>query len=218
MFTTRLTTPLGVCVLVSLLSAPAMAATVGFELRIGGGKNAPILHLLNTSTTASITHAEVTIGDTGFNFNDYFVKHLNTVDFTATIEEDGGVRTDILSADFTNFDPGKAFRVKVDVDIDNEDSKVDFRNILFDLGGPDSSDNALVSVNFSDGTFLSGNLPDYESEPDGAYIFGLSREVGGPGGPPQPAIPLPPGLWAGLTLLGGLGAFNVVRKTFRKIP
>lgn len=222
MFTTRLTTPLGVCVLISMLSVPAMAATVGFELRIRGGQNAPIFHLLNTSTnTAKITHMEITIGDTDYNFNQYEEKTLNTVDLsTFNLKTDGSVRSNAMTADFTGFDNANAFRVKTDIDIDSVDSIENFKTILFDLGGTDTSDNSRVSIDFSDGTFLTGQLPDYAEETDGPFVFALSRNVpGGPvGNPGSPAIPLPPGLWAGLALLGGLGAFKFARKSFRKVP
>jgi hypothetical protein len=224
MFTTRLTTPLGVCVLLSMLSAPAIAATVGFELRIRGGQNAPIFHLLNTSTTsAKITHMEITIGDSNYNFNQYEEKTLNTVDLsTFNLQTDGSVRSNVMTADFTDFDNVNAFRVKTDIDIDSVNSTENFKTILFDLGGSDSSDNSLVSIDFSDGTFLSGHLPDYATETENPFIYSLSKNVpggpvGNPGGnPSSPAIPLPSGLWAGLTLLGGLGVFSFAKKSFRK--
>lgn len=216
----RFTAPLGVCVFVGLLwSAPLWGATVGFELRIGGGKNAPIIHLINQSTAASIEKFSLTIGDGAFNFDDYTIKSLTTAHFTSSSvdETDGGIRSDELSFVFDDFGPGQAFRIKSDIDIDSEASKEDYSQIMFQLGGSDPSDNSLVSVDFSDGTLLSGNLPDFESKTDGSYVFALSREVPNGDDGPTPAIPLPPGLWAGLGLLGGLGAVGLARKTFRRI-
>lgn len=220
----RLAAPLGVCVIVCLIwSTHLLGATVGFELRIGGGKNAPIFHVLNESTSASITRFAISIGDDAFNYDDFTIKTLTTANYTASSvdEADGGARSDVLSFDFNDFGPGKAFRVKTDIDIDDLASKENYNQILFQLGGNDESDNALVSVNFSDGTLLSGHLPDYESKPDGSYIYSLSRRIPGndsdDGGNDTPAIPLPPGLWAGLGLLGGLGAIGLARKTFRRI-
>lgn len=216
----RLTTPLGVCVLVmGLWSAPLWGASVGFELRIGGGSNAPIFHLINQSTSASITRFAISIGDPAYNYDDFAIKSLTTATYTsASVDEsNGGVRSDLLAFDFSDFGPGQAFRVKADIDVDDQASVEDYNQILFQLGGNDASNNALVSVDFSDGTLLSDNLPDFDSKPDGSYIFALSRSIPDDGGGPTPAIPLPPAFWAGLTLLGGLGAVGLVRKTIRRM-
>jgi hypothetical protein len=62
----------------------------------------------------------------------------------------GAVRSDAIDIVFTGFTPGKLVRFQTDIDNDqgNVDVFTDYRQVLFDLGGTNAGDNALVSTHF----------------------------------------------------------------------
>ncbi len=140
--------------------------------------NYPIFQLTNTSALATIESFDLTIGDTAFNFDNARVNAQSSGTKVTLISPDrdggGGVRSDILSFALGGFTPGSFVEGNTDIDRDNFNSDEDFRQVLFDLNGTDSSDNAVVTVTFDDGTVLSGQLPDFSQTSDEVYTFAQS--------------------------------------------
>ncbi len=168
----------------------AQAATLGYTLELSPNPNSPFnipfFKLSNDSISASITEFDITVGDTTRNFDAIFsessfgalVSNLNTPD-----RQDGGLRPDNINYTFTGFTPGEFFRFAADIDQDNPPgigTNEDFRNVLFDVNGSDSSDNSFLTVTFDDGNVLSSNLPDFSATPDNIYTFSQSLETSTP--------------------------------------
>ncbi len=196
----------------------AEAASVGFTLRLTGVTN-PIVKIVNKSDTAEITSFVMTIGDTAYNFDRAFVHtDLTTPGIDATLlgpdDIHNGVRSDFVSYAFNNFSVGSKFFFQTDVDIDNQNSAEDYKNILFHLDGSDTSMNSLVTVQFSDGTELSQQMPNWLT--GDVMRFTLMGESSyQQNGTPPAAVPLPAAAWSGISLLAGMGVWGRFRKKQR---
>lgn len=198
-----------------MASAPAMAATLGYELSINtpvfnsanGNLNVPDFQLENISdagTGVQITDFVLTIGNTDFNYD--FVRIENvfndpTADLIATLNGtnlefepntsgpgNNGVGDDAVDYDFTGFDEGDIFRFEVDVDPDAGNPSQDFRDALFPA--------AQVSVTFSNGSVLSQFLNPSSTSLQG-YVFEQTETIA--------PVPLPAGmpLYLGALMIGG---------------
>lgn len=213
----------GVCVLaLGASAAVAEAGTVGYQVRIGGGKNAPIIRLINTSTEAGaeITGFKMTIGDTAYNFDYFWLKSSPTMSYSMLTpdEVNGGARFDSIEATFSDFTANKWFRIKTDIDIDSHDSKENWHKILYDFSGPyDIEDNAEFEVTFSTGHMLEGYLKDYSVEKKRVRYGRNLTLPSAPPPPPPAAVPLPAAVWSGFGLLGGLGGLKVARKNLKQL-
>jgi len=214
--TLKHTLSLGIAALLGT-SVVAEAATVGFQVRVGGGKNAPIIRLINTSTDAEITGFTMNIGKTQYNFDYFWLKSSPTMSYNMLTPdtENGGVRFDDLHATFTDFGANKWFRIKTDVDTDSQDSKENWHKILYDFSGPKNiHDNAEFHVTFSTGHELEGYLKDYGVEKKRVRY---TRNLTLPSAPPATAIPLPLAAWSGISLLSSLGGIGFVRKSLKRV-
>lgn len=219
MFRTLKYMSLGIAALLGT-SVVAEAASVGFQVRVGGGKNAPIIRLINTSTDAEITSFTMNIGKTQYNFDYFWLKSSPTMsyDMLTPDVENGGTRFDDLHATFTDFTPGKWFRIKTDIDADNVDSKENWHKILYDFGGEyNIHDNAEFHVTFSTGHELEGYLKDYGVEKKRVrYTRNLNLPSSDPK-PPVTAIPLPAAAWSGIYLISGISGCGFLRKKFKRV-
>ncbi len=157
---------------------------------------------LNNGSTAgeTITGVSISIGDTSYNW-DYLVASSGGAAVGATllspdlVNNDWFGQSNTLAFSFSDFDAGEAFTFSVDIDSDFDfsfGSNEDARDVLFNNDGFIFSDpNAVVSVDFSDGSTLAYTLPD---GPDlGSYLFS-------PGAAPPAAVPEP-----GAMLMLGFG-------------
>lgn len=176
------------------LASAAHAQTTGYSLQLSGNNfNEPVLRLTNTSDAAQLTAFSLTIGDTAFNFDSVSNENVTPVGsltfslVTPDRDGSGGVRSNSVEYTFAGFDPGELFLFETDVDPDSINQTVDYRTVLFDLGGSSSADNSLVSVLFSNGVTLSGNLPDFTPNTANTYLFAQSQQAP----PPGAAIPEP---------------------------
>lgn len=180
---------------VACFGVSADAAVVGYTLKLSGDHDIPTMRLTNDSAAAKIDAFSLTIGDTDFNYNE--VENRDGTGGPDSIAQDSpsiGDRSDVVKFTFSGFEPSEYFQFDVDIDEDSSETIEDYRQVLFDLDGSESSDNALSTVTFSDGQELSGRLLDFASNDSDTYVFSQST-----------AIPLPGAGMMGLALLGGLG-------------
>ncbi len=123
-------------------------------------RDMPYLQLMNTSFAtpgAEITRFSLTIGDLMNNLHHFdWAKIIDvspgmTWQFVMPDAVNGNLRSDAIDIVFTGFTPGKLIRIQTDIDNDqgNVDLFTDFRQVLFDLGGGSSADNALATASFS---------------------------------------------------------------------
>lgn len=140
-------------------AAMALSPGASFTLKVfqegqGGTTNdKPRFQLFNTSSDLLITRLVIALGDTTFNF-DQFDTVVRLVDSGATLNltnrspdsVNNAGRSDVLSSDFTGFDPGDVlgFRGELDTDVP-PNSSVDFNTLLFSTTTP-----ARVTVTFAD--------------------------------------------------------------------
>jgi hypothetical protein len=197
------------------IDIPAPEPSSGYILEFSTQDfNQPWITLTNISTFDSIVEFRLTIGDTTATFDavaPFSVKSpgisetLLSPDFDFT----GGISSDELAYLFGGFEPGKFFQA-IDVDFDSTGAIDDYRTIIFDLNGSDSSDNALVTVTFASGATLSGLLPDFPENADNFYSFSQSR------GPKPESVP-EPGIVLGLMAVVG-GGLGLTRKLGKAYP
>ena len=126
----------------------------------------PLIVLTNTSTNASITSFEMTIGDTSYNFDALMFVVPNPSVMVTSFSPDtiqGGVRGDLLSLQFSGFTPSQQFGVRADVDrdADNGLSFTNFRTAL--IAAADPVNRAHVTVTFSDGNVLTDILSPFDA-------------------------------------------------------
>ncbi|KKL80563.1 hypothetical protein LCGC14_2003520, partial [marine sediment metagenome] len=95
---------------------------------------------------------------------------------------DGGVRSDDIVLSFVGsasysggsaatFGPGLSFQFQADLDPDADNVVTDYKSILFDVNGSSSADNSALTVTFSGGDVLQGQLPDFAADPGNVYVF-----------------------------------------------
>lgn len=119
--------------------------------------------LTNTSTNAwaGILSFKITIGDASYDFDHLGVPPRDAGDLpefstdpdndgtyvnSTPDHQDGGIRSDFISFDFTGFDKGDAFTFISDVDPDNIDVGEDFRHIFWNNG---QIRNSEITVEFA---------------------------------------------------------------------
>ncbi|MFO0896473.1 MAG: hypothetical protein U0836_03490 [Pirellulales bacterium] len=138
-------------------------------------RNNPYVRLTNTSASAPIQSFQLSIGDAANAVFDALQIVGPPAGTTArllapTDAVQGGARAQVIEFVFDQgLAPGRSLTFQLDIDPVKAGmlDKQDFRHILFDLGGNDSSDNARVSVVFNadvpDGVSntLTTRLPDY---------------------------------------------------------
>jgi PEP-CTERM motif len=139
----------------------------------------PYMELVNTSEEAEITQLSLTIGDTSKNFDwGKLVEASPGVAFSLITPDAvaGGVKSDTLTIQFTGLVPGEFVRFRTGLSPDDPGASMimDYRMVLFNLNGSDSSSNSTVTVDFegSEGTdslvqqlpnFTSGGMPTFTS-------------------------------------------------------
>jgi hypothetical protein len=121
-------------------------------------RDAPYMQLMNTSPAGGgeITRFSLTIGDLFNNAQHYdwtrIIDHSPgiTWQFVMPDTANNGQRSDAIDILFTGFTPGKLVRFQTDIDNDQGaiDLFTDYRQVLFDLGGNNQSDNAVASTYF----------------------------------------------------------------------
>lgn len=150
--------------LVCVSLSSAQGAFVGYRLDYRGDLeddvNWSVYQLTNTSDSTELVRFAITIGDATHNW-DAASFYAQTGPIAATLvtpdDLDDGVRSDDIVYEFSGFGPGEAYSFRGDVDPDSFDAILDFRSILFNNGG---ADNAIVTVDFSDGTQIVDVLAD----------------------------------------------------------
>jgi hypothetical protein len=163
------------------------------QLELFSQRDTPFVQLMNTSppgSTAEIVRFSLTIGDLFNNSNNFdWVRMFDyspgiTWQFAMPDEVNGNVRSDAIDILFTGFTPGKLVRFQTDIDNDqgNVDLFTDFRQVLFDLGGSNKTDNAFASVQFQEpglpATVVSDFLPDFAQLGPTNLGFRLISECG----------------------------------------
>lgn len=167
----------------------AWADAVSAEIRItayrGTGANAnnlgfPYIDLRNTADTADIVGYRITIGDTSYFWDGALINASSQIPASnLTIIAPGSSLDDLAASDDVIhmtfapgiFTPGTVLSHRNDIDRDAEAGvtetypvdQPDFRQVLFDLDGSDDSDNALITITFSDGQVIQQRLPDFSS-------------------------------------------------------
>jgi len=183
----------------ALTTASAQAAvvspTLGFDLSLAGNTNVPVFTLVNTSDPGNqLVQFTFTIGDVTRHFD--FVSPLsNPAGGTATLNSpdtgNNGVRSDLISINFTGFDAGESVTFESDIDVDPASNVVqDFRNVFFNNG---SALNSVATALFSTGDSVSLTLPDNQQ----VFRFSASNTVS--------TVPLPMALPLFAAGLAGLG-------------
>lgn len=125
-----------VCTLLSFFAASAVqAAPTGFQLTVLNDFNTPTFQLLNTGDV-NIGAFDMTIGNFTFNFD--FVKNVVSggISYTRITPDtvNSGVRSDHQQFEFTDFTPELTFQWDTNLDPDNTDLVVDYRQIFFNNG------------------------------------------------------------------------------------
>src|SRR5258708_1496390 len=113
------------------LGVRAQSTTSGlaFTVQIYGDPNVPTILILNESRVA-ITHVEMTIGNTGKNFDSANVVSYPSGGGSATLVSpdtgQDGLRNDsVVYKDITSFDPGDMFIFAADIDPDSSNGGED---------------------------------------------------------------------------------------------
>lgn len=173
------------------LEAGANATLKVFQEGSGSSSNdRPRMQLLNMSSDLFITRLVIALGDTTFNFDqfDTIARLVDTgerlrLENRSPDSVNNGGRSDVLSSDFTGFDPGDVlgFRAELDTDVP-PNSSVDFNTLLFGSSTP-----ASIEVTFASAsgliTTLRGSFGGI-SPVNGVYEINLSTppdEVASPG-------------------------------------
>ena len=140
----------------------------------------PWLEITNTSTdpTAAINHFRITIDPSRpYNFDTVFYIESSpgityAINGLDTIQN--GLRSDFIDLTFTGFTADKFFRFRSDIDYDNGNVNMftDYRNVLTDAGGLNSSTNALVAVDMNTGASFSNRIPP--NQLNGPYFTGTT--------------------------------------------
>lgn len=129
--------------------------------------NNPWMKLTNTSENATLDRFVMSVGDENFRFSSFTIgSQTGVFDINVNII-DGGKNLELV---FANFNPGEAIYVRFQLrpNDPNAFQFPDFQQVLFDLNGNSSDDNALLTAVFHDPVkkqddTLSGRLPDFAS-------------------------------------------------------
>jgi hypothetical protein len=177
-----------------LCSTSANAVSIGYKLVIDGsgpnGLDTPTFTLTNQSGSATIVNMMFSIGEISYNFD--FASNINgpaggSVTFNMPDLANGGLRSNIIDVDFSGFDPSEAVNFSVDIDPDSSDGTVNFKSIFFNNPG---SQNSMLFVSFSGGSYLTTTIPDYSGPASNIFTFLGSQELVGTG-PIESAVPIP---------------------------
>ena len=185
-----------VVIVLLAIGLPSASGGTGATLTLSDGipgqgnpTDSPTIVLRNDSTSANITDIVLSIGDTGYNFdavwwvtNPFSLGYEVETPDTGPLGTDGGVRSDEIVLRFvgstsysgvstTAFAPGLSFQFQADLDPDADNVVTDYKSILFDVNGSSSADNSALTVTFSGGDVLQGQLPDFAADPGNVYVF-----------------------------------------------
>jgi hypothetical protein len=115
----------------------------------------PYFELRNTSEEGEITQLSISIGDVSKNFDwSKLIEASSGVVFSLVTPDsiNAGSKTDTLLIDFEGLGPGEFVRFRAGLSADAEGANMiqDYRMILFELDGQDTSANSVVKVSFAD--------------------------------------------------------------------
>lgn len=154
------------------LAAMMAAWQTQYDLQLA--RNKPFLLLINTSpvSDAELTRFTMTVGKAAYHFDLADVVAVSSgadANIAITMPGQKAVGGEVIELELSNFtqDAFVLFQIGLAPDADDVFPLSDFRTVLFDANGDDTSDNAVVAASFetSDGdnaTTLSGPLEDFE--------------------------------------------------------
>ena len=167
----------------------------------GNSTDFPLIVLRNTTTGgfARISSWTMTVGKTAVhNFDRVATRHTSSIanggQPAGTDTTNAGTRADSFTYTFSGnttasnrFDLQDYFAISTELDLDTGDSSVDYRNVFWNNGDTDVSNNALVTVVFSSSNAgsptlttnrtLSFRLPDQLVNNLNTYTFDVSAAV-----------------------------------------
>lgn len=119
-------------------------------------RTSPYFELRNTSESASITQFSMSIGDMARNFDWASLIEASpgvAVNVTSVDGVMGGLSSDMLTVSLSGFTPDSFVRFRFGIGSDDPNASFiqDYRKTLFDLDGDDTTDNAMVTVDFKSG-------------------------------------------------------------------
>ncbi len=167
-----------------LLPSPTSPAALKYSanksaLELAAARNTPYVLLVNNSATSTITSFSLQVADAA-HFIDKYRTVYNDAGVTVTRADavSGGEQTLV----FTFAKPlsvGSAFTFQLDLGrTDGSEKLDDFRSVLFrSAGSADTTQNAKLTVNFSDGSTLVQTLANNASSTQSPDLFTFTGET-----------------------------------------
>ncbi len=190
------------------LATGASAATYDFTLEIwGASNNTPYIRLINNSTSYEITGFSMTAGHTAWGFD-----HLGSIAYSSgnsysvdasvgtLLKTNDNLPSHVVPLNFTGFGYDEFFRMIPDLDRMAGSGGYGYYKTTFFNNG--NEPNSLITVVFSDGTTLSGYLPDWGEF--SSYSFTSADLLA------ASPTPIPGAIW--LLGTGVLGLFGLRKK------
>lgn len=147
----------------------AQNAALKSQFTLMSERTMPFIQLVNTSAEAQLTQLQLSVGDLSKNF-DWATLVQTSPGVQVSIQNPdsiaGAVKSDLLVINFSHFDPGDFVRLRVGLspDLATANKIMDYRNVLFQMNGSNTSNNAVANVSFTGtagSTVVTNQLPDF---------------------------------------------------------